>query len=465
MKNTTDQSTGASLWSARPEPATELHRAREMPLLFQLADINRLPPVPATAPVPAAMTAQVAASPAPIEMSPLPGSHAAVGTPIVAYPASTFSDPWPKTPTGLFETPSGLSTTALTMGLTTSPSEDRPQRTAKTPASAKPLPEVKSEPLVAPAIASTLPAAIETAVKAAALVSDAGEAKVEIKAEAKTPAKSEVKAEAKVEAKTDVKSEAKPAAVTVAATSAPKAEATDAAASAAKPSPGSLRRQRNEARQQKVAGKGGDWLQSHGKIIAIGFVFALIGTIYLARRNQPKPEVADPNTSAPVGLAIEEPGHHDHDHPPTEAANTAPRLVEAPSHPLDTTPSPATADANKPGPSSTADLHPPMPNPTPANAAPSGEPLFPWQQSGEARVATRPDAPAATAPAASNAPATAPTLNAPQYPETNLRDAPLLPPAPPDEQGSGRAPSRTSPTSFTSTPGGNRYERTGSGLY
>ncbi|WP_425617216.1 hypothetical protein NA78x_000889 [Anatilimnocola sp. NA78] len=482
MKNTTDQSTGNTLWSARPEPATEPHRAREMPLLFQLADINRVPPAP---PMPAAPVAAAAApiAMAPISMSPLPSGFP-TSAPFAAFPPTTFSDPWPKTPSSLYEMAAGLSTTALTMGLTTSPVEDRPQLKSselkakpaaidkpviekpviENPVAEKPVVEKKAEVVASPAAKSTLPTVIDTAVKAAAISPEVSESKVEPKAEVKVEAKAVVKSEIKTEVKADAKTPSTVAAATDA--KATSTATTAAAVEAAKPSPGSLRRQRAEARQQKVEGKSSDWFGSHGKIIAIGFVIALVGTIYLARRNQPVKEVAEPQTAAPVGLAIEVPGEHNHDHSPTEAANTAPRLVESPSHPMDTTPSPAAADQHSPA-NSTADLHPPVVPSGEAAPASNNTPLFPWQQPGEARVATRPEAPTTPAPAAGTAPApsTGPTLNGPQYPETNLRDAPLLPPAPPAEQGRTRVPSRTSPASFTSTPGGNRYERTGSGLY
>lgn len=498
MKNTTDQSTGIAPWAARPEPTSEPQRVREMPLLFQLADVNRVPPVPA--------------HPAPVEMPSL-GSYLAANPPF-PVPTTTFSDPWPQTPTSLFAMDGSLSTSALAMGVHAPP---RPDLTVRSKSAAakdavletpvervsndKPLPmakaieekavankplesQVASDKVTSPPV-SSLPTAIDTAVKAASETTPT-ERKAEVKAAAKPET---IKVQAKVDGKVDHKPEAKAETTTVASTTTNSPEAKTASETAAnataettpvhKPSPGSLRRQRAEARQQKVESKaGGDWLQSHGKIIAIGFVLALVGTIYLARRNQkPGHQLADPKAEAPVGLAIEVPEDHDHhhDHQPAEAANTAPRLVEAPSHPMDPTPSPAaSAPVANPAVSSTADLHPPTIPRDAQPAAASGEPLFPWQQ-GDARVATRPDAPAASPagppapaaapPAATGVPAGGPALNGPQYPETNLRDAPLLPPAPPDEQGRNRAPSRTSPASFTSTPGGNRYERTGSGLY
>ena len=498
MKNTTDHSTGTTPWVTRPEPASDPSRTREMPLLFQLADVNRLPPVPAQSPAGAVSTA---AMPAPIEM-PLGSAfntsafqHSPTTSSGTPFPikTSTFSDPWPPTPTGLFEMNGGLSTAALAMSVNARSQEaatrearaEAPKPTPAMPSSepavaeAKSADAKKSEPKADESKSVAAPASETKSTSAPALSSLPAAIDIAVKAAAVEQAVAEVKAEARPVAKSDAKLDSKSAATAAPSTTSADVESkTEAGAAAAnKPSPGSVRRQRAEARQQKVEGKkSNDWLHSHGKIIAIGFVIALFGTIYLARRNQHSAkELANPQAEPPMGLAIEVPesGDHEHHHHPAEAANTAPKLVEAPSHPLDPTPSPAHPDAispeaSSPAPSATADLHPPM-IPADSKPAASNEPLFPWQQ-GDARMATRPDAPVASpAPAAGattpTAPTGGPTLNGPQYPETNLRDAPLLPPAPPEEQGRTRAPSRTSPASFTSTPGGNRYERTGSGLY
>lgn len=475
MNHATDNK--SSHWPVRNEAAAaELQRTREMPLLFQLADINRpaaaVVPPPASAPLPPA-------KPAPIEL-PTPS----------AFPlASSVLEPWRPT-SSLFEVPSGLSTAALALGAAAHPEKADAKTTAVVASAALAVETVAAEkqPLekAAVVVSSGLPAAIESAVKAAAETSDAAETKTTAKAETKTEAKSAAKPEIKPTAKkeTPVSTTTPVVETIVTAAAAPAAE---------KPSPASLRRQRAEARQAKVEGKGGDWLSTHGKVIAICFVIALIGTIYLARRNRgnsaPTPSIETPE------LAVEVPSEHkhdDHEHKPPEAANTAPRLVEAPSHPLDATPSPATTVVpSVPDATNTAELQSPVvPNAGQATTPPSSEPLFPWQS--DPRLATRPEAAPANAPAASaepnpNVAPTAPTLNAPTYPETNLRDAPLLPPAPPannavppantapapnypapgNGQGgsSGRVPASFSPASFTSAPGGNRYERTGSGLY
>jgi hypothetical protein len=479
MNNATDNK--SSHWPVRNEAAAaEQQRTREMPLLFQLADINRptaaVVAPPASAPLPPA-------KPAPIEL-PTPS----------AFPlASSALEPWRPT-SSLFEVPTGLSTAALAIGAAAHPEKAEAKTAAIAASTTLAVETVAAEKLplekTAVVVSSGLPAAIESAVKAAAETSDAVETKTAVKAEAKSAVKTETKVEAKAETKSAAIPEAKTATKkeTPVSTTAPAVETIVTAAAtpaAEKPSPASLRRQRAEARQAKVEGKSGDWLSTHGKVIAICFVIALIGTIYLARRNRgssaPAPSIETPD------LAVEVPGEHkqdSHDHKPAEAANTAPRLVEAPSHPLDATPSPATTVApSAPDATNTAELQSPVvPNAGQSTTPPSSEPLFPWQT--DPRLATRPDAAPANAPTASaqpnNVAPTAPTLNAPTYPETNLRDAPLLPPAPPansapapnypapgNGQGgsSGRVPASFSPASFTSAPGGNRYERTGSGLY
>lgn len=474
MKNATESSTQRP---TRSEAAPQ-RQNREMPLLFQLADVNRQ----------LEASHAPAAAPAPVEMPALPGQFAASSFPLAS---SLFTsgqlNPWPA-PNGLFETSTSFSTSALSLGSTES---------TKDSAS-------KLEVPVQPAPPSGLPAVIEAAVKAAAALNEPAEVKVEIKPEPVATPTVEPKAEANAESPVEptplkttpqvevIVARSKPtppagetsaAPTSVAEPAAEKpAETTTAAATADKPSPASLRRQRAEARQQKVtSGKGGDWLQTHGKIIAIGFVIALVATIYLARRNR-STDGSPPSIDPAAGLAVEIPGenhpHPAHERTPIEVANTAPKLTEPPSNPHDAAPSPANTEPAG-SPSNTAELQPPVvPSTTQPTTAPTSEPLFPWQNDSRAAAASQNPATVQPAMQPTPTPNTAPALNAPTYPETNLRDAPLLPPAPPvspaPASGSAPAPSggrgpvstaRSYPASFTSAPDGNRYERTGSGLY
>jgi hypothetical protein len=484
MNNATDNK--SSQWPTRSTTAAaELQRAREMPLLFQLADINRVAALapPSNFATPGTAEKLPPAKPAPIEL-PVTSSF-----PI----ASSTLEPWSPATSSLFDVPKGLSTAALAMGAAAFSEKSAEKVDAKTIPLAAAAEALATEKLpaekAAVVVSSGLPAAIEAAVKTASAISDAADTKATPNAEikndsAKPDAKTQAKAEVKTDAKVATKKEAAPSTPTPAGETIVPKEATHD-----KPSPASLRRQRAEARQAKVDGQGankGDWLATHGKVIAICFVIALVGTIYLARRNRgssaPAPSIDAPN------LAVEIPEHKldAHEHKPSDIANTAPRLVEAPSHPLDATPSPATDVApSAPDATSTAELQSPVvPNAGQSTTPPSSEPLFPWQN--DPRMAARPDdVPAANTPAATPTNSPAPMLNAPTYPETNLRDAPLLPPAPPANntappaapapsypapasgQGgsSNHVPASFAPASFTSAPGGNRYERTGSGLY
>jgi hypothetical protein len=329
MKNATDHA-GNATWPTRSEAAEPL-RTRDMPLLFQLADVNRWPVAPSVA-TPAAV---IPPGPGPLEMPLLPGSPAAAASPL----ASSALDSWSRSPAGLFEMPAGFSTSALSLGAPAaatapkSPGQASPQSPPEPKSSdlppanvelaAKPSLEATvaekttAEPDPISAATGAMPKAIDTAVKAAVVSSPASDANAK-------PAAT-----------------AEPAA-TLAATATPAANETGAPESAItatdKPSPGSLRRQRADVRQQKVqkvVGQNRDWLQSHGKFIAIGFVLALIATIYIARRNQPSIESL-PTSEPPMGLAIEMPGennahkHDTHEHKSDEAANVAPRASRPP---------------------------------------------------------------------------------------------------------------------------------------
>jgi hypothetical protein len=505
MNNPTQTTTPRPTSSDVPQD----RRNREMPLLFQLADVNRqaeAKPTPVEAP-----------TPAPIEAPPLPGQFPASSFPLAS---SLFTsgqlNPWP-TPPGLFETGGGsFSTSALSLGSSSAAKE-------------------------APAAESTgLPGAIDAAVKAAASLDESTEPTATAKAPAPEPSAPAPEPQREVTTEPIAQATPEPAAIAkpktpaepapsatptqVEATTArskstppageistapksitepaqePTAKSVDAkpvdakpadakvadtkpVAVADKPSPGSLRRQRAEARQQKINNAAnGDWLQTHGKIIAIGFVIALIATIYLARRNRPT-EAPSP-LDAPPGLAIDVPGENQNqvspERAPVEVANTAPRLTEPPRQTHDAVPSPATTELEKSPATATAELQPPVvPSSTQPthDAPPTSEPLFPWRN--ETRTATAPPDSGTVQPTTAPETPNAPALNAPTYPETNLRDAPLLPPAPPDSPATSSGPAsppsggelrgpstaRSYPASFTSAPGGNRYERTGSGLY
>jgi hypothetical protein len=238
-----------------------------------------------------------------------------------------------------------------------------------------------------------------------------------------------------------------------------------------------------------------DWFSNQGKFIAIGFVLALIGTIYLARSNRGSgpTKVAQPN--AHPGEAGQQ----------IAASNATPATVVG----KDKDESPADAAANKPAEASPArfadvstdqpsqaDLHPPtIPQLVrePSNSSqPDNSALFPWTEQPGDRLATRPtESQAAASPPAqpkypvtpANAPlsqsypvtsATSPNFApAPQQPTPAAPDyrSPYIqaPPAggpPPDGQNfvppGGAASSYLPPDNSAR---GYRYERTGSGPY
>ena len=178
MKNATDSTTQRP---TRSDAASD-RRQREMPLLFQLADVNRAAVV-STAPA-------EPAQPAPLDTTALPGQFAASTFPLASslFTSGQLS-PWPAPP-GLFETSASFSTSALLLG-TSELAKDLP-------------PQVEpSAPIATSATPSGLPAVIEAAVKAAAALNEPAEVKVEAKSELKPEAKIDSVATPAAEAKAE----------------------------------------------------------------------------------------------------------------------------------------------------------------------------------------------------------------------------------------------------------------------
>ena len=243
-----------------------------------------------------------------------------------------------------------------------------------------------------------------------------------------------------------------------------------------------LRQRAHERRQkrQKPPGKD-DWFSTQGKFILIGFLVALVATIYVARtnRNSAEPPVArkpaHQRKAAASKLATESPA------PP--AAKKSDANLPRSSGPATSITSvrPAKNEKSPEGESRTA-LHPPtIPQlaQEPAPSSPADDSLFPWAKP-EARTATAGDdlrsadlrsATGAQSPAPSTSPPLGmqpPTLPAqqPQYPSTaypgDYRSP--APPALPSAPAIGPASSQPSyPT--TNSASGYRYERTGSGFH
>lgn len=240
-----------------------------------------------------------------------------------------------------------------------------------------------------------------------------------------------------------------------------------------------LRQRAEERNRKRQEGKKDDWFRTQGKFIVVGFVVALIVTIYVAR-NSRKP-AAPPVASKP----------HAHPGPAASTSKTstvkqaaaveAAKITSVRSTTKPTTSEPKTA------------LHPPtipqLAQQPEANKSPTEQTLFTFSKRPEERVAVRADAPTtatpgapAVSPTAAPPPAATPTLQ-PQYPSTSYPSTyqPVAPPpaygppppayGPPPPAAAPGGPALNPAASTmplyptTNSASGNRYERTGSGLY
>jgi hypothetical protein len=252
-------------------------------------------------------------------------------------------------------------------------------------------------------------------------------------------------------------------------------------------------RKDSERRQAKSkAQRGNEWFANQGRYIAIGFVLALIGTIFIARSNRgTAPTVAvqphaDPGEAGQQVAASEiKPATIVGESPekPTTETTTGKTSEASPANLAD-----ATAAEKTPQ----ADLHPPTIPQLVREPAPSNQPdnnaLFPWTEQPGDRLATRPDAPAV---APTQYPVTAAGSPSPSYPITATPNSSLTgppqqqPAVPPDYRSPyiPAAPANSQPPSLgqsfvppaggpgptylpsDNTARGYRYERTGSGPY
>jgi hypothetical protein len=229
-------------------------------------------------------------------------------------------------------------------------------------------------------------------------------------------------------------------------------------------------RQRAQERQRKrQAATKGDWFTSHGKVIAIGFVLALLATIYMARTNRKPsaPPVASKATKQPARTIKSVSAEQSI---ATKSSSASPAVAITRVSPSEKQPA---------GESRTA-LHPPtIPQlaQEPATAKSPDESLFPWARRDNERVATRTDP--GTLPSMSPTPpqveqpqAAAPP---PQYPSTNYRGD-YQPAAAPTQYGPVPQPNAAPGATYgptggqpsyptTNTASGYRHERTGSGFH
>jgi hypothetical protein len=161
------------------------------------------------------------------------------------------------------------------------------------------------------------------------------------------------------------------------------------------PSPRERAEQRAKNRQPIPASN--DWMRTHGKFIAVGFVIALIATIYMAQ-NGDEPTPANPNAGAASAKADAKapPAENEAESKITDA-HTAKESVVTTGH--DHSPG-LLKETNPAEEHSPAEAHAELPVPTTGDAAkePVGErdaadskSLFPWKEPAEARVASKPD--------------------------------------------------------------------------
>ena len=223
--------------------------------------------------------------------------------------------------------------------------------------------------------------------------------------------------------------------------------------------------ERKQSRRREQTPTKSDWFTNQGKYIAICFVLALLGTIYVARTSRSRPQTAQPPVThahpGDAGLATAKP-----------EAGKPEIVVEATVASDDKASSPAGGVTSSPAPTAEqpavevagVDLHPPTPpqlaREETEQTAKDQDSLFPWANRTEERVATRPEPPPAAASFEQPVPPQA------QYPVTNYRGA--YAPAEQHIPHNGgpvlNAPGGR-PTTPSNPPTGYRYERTGSGLY
>lgn len=275
-------------------------------------------------------------------------------------------------------------------------------------------------------------------------------------------------------------------------------------------------RAEQRAKHRQPVPTSNDWMRTHGKFIAVGFIVALIAVIYLAQDgDEPPPANPESAGSAKTEQEAQEPlpimaaeskitdVYTAKESTPAQGAGRSPELLRE-ANPADEQ-SPA-AHAELHSPTTDSIREPDLPSEVVESTS-----LFPWKESESPRVATKPDdgrskvqlnphvtrrqpeiesevpgnQPAAETPSVYGPPSSQPQepaaespsnsepqLNAPaNYPVTNPSSVGEFQPA---QNRPASVPPRATPASYQ--PGssnnvpptrtsGPRYERTGSGLY
>jgi hypothetical protein len=135
-----------------------------------------------------------------------------------------------------------------------------------------------------------------------------------------------------------------------------------------------------------VPGSNSEWMRTHGKFIAVGFVIALIATIYMSR-NGDEPAPANPNAAAASAEADQAGAAETAAQVDTQTAKEAVSASQNHLSPtLDET-SPASSQANLSPPKSANTIHEPEPDAEVADV----RSLFPWKGTVEARNVGKPE--------------------------------------------------------------------------
>lgn len=230
------------------------------------------------------------------------------------------------------------------------------------------------------------------------------------------------------------------------------------------------RRKRSEAREQRAAvpPKSESWFSTHGRNIGLVFVVALAATVYYARSGGPSKQppssqwpAAHPGEAASLEaptIEIPEAGESQESMGPPALVSEQPAMS-----------SPASVYSAE-GVSPASDVQLGAPELTGADSAPpvgDERGLFPWNPAAQqpvAEVASRPETPPATSPTSpAVAPAAPPATPPVVYPTTG-RGGNYAPPLAPPANAPGNTYGNAAPTNVEPRLG-NRYERSGSGLY
>ena len=161
------------------------------------------------------------------------------------------------------------------------------------------------------------------------------------------------------------------------------------------PSPRERAEQRAKNRQPVPASN--DWMRTHGKFIAVGFVIALIVTIYMAQ-NGDEPAPANPNAAAASAKSeVKAPPAANESESKITDAHTAKETVATAGHDHSPGLLKETSPAEEHSPAEAhAELRAPTINdstkePASDSDAADSKSLFPWKEPAEARVASKPN--------------------------------------------------------------------------